>query len=195
MLDSLSTRVILIGGSSHSGKTTLAQCILARTLAEQRSARLISTDSLARHPGRPWRTHPADIPAHVREHYASLSVDELVADVLAHYERLWPHIEEIIAAHLSEPTSGLLIVEGSALWPDGVDALTQPGIGAVWLTVPDAVFRDRINRSSNFARLAVAEQALVNKFLARTLRYNERMMERVRALRLPYRNLSDYAHR
>ena len=39
-------RVILIGGSSHVGKSTLAQ-----SLASKLGWRYISTDSLARHPG------------------------------------------------------------------------------------------------------------------------------------------------
>lgn len=39
-------RVILIGGSSHSGKTTLAE-----TLSAKLGASLVATDSLARHPG------------------------------------------------------------------------------------------------------------------------------------------------
>ncbi len=43
------TRVILIGGSSHAGKSTLGQAIAAKLGWSYRS-----TDKLARHPGRPW---------------------------------------------------------------------------------------------------------------------------------------------
>ncbi|MEL7245323.1 MAG: 2-phosphoglycerate kinase, partial [Cyanobacteria bacterium J06573_2] len=43
------TRIILIGGSSHVGKSTLAQ-----SLANKLNWNYISTDKLARHPGRPW---------------------------------------------------------------------------------------------------------------------------------------------
>ena len=43
------TRVILIGGSSHTGKSTAA-----REIAGRLGWSHLSTDSLARHPGRPW---------------------------------------------------------------------------------------------------------------------------------------------
>jgi 2-phosphoglycerate kinase len=43
------TRVILIGGSSHVGKSTLGQ-----SLAAKLGWSYCSTDKLARHPGRPW---------------------------------------------------------------------------------------------------------------------------------------------
>ena len=56
-------RVILIGGSSHVGKSTLS-----RSLADKLGWRLISTDKMARHPGRPWRSAPERLPDHVAEH-------------------------------------------------------------------------------------------------------------------------------
>ncbi|MEK1850498.1 MAG: hypothetical protein AAAC48_01095 [Phyllobacterium sp.] len=42
-------RVILIGGSSNVGKSTVADA-----LAEKLGRCCVSTDSLAKHPGRPW---------------------------------------------------------------------------------------------------------------------------------------------
>src|SRR5215468_118437 len=58
--------VILIGGTSHTGKSTVA-----KRIAERLGAICVSTDSLARHPGRPW---PAarEVPPHVVEHYLQL---------------------------------------------------------------------------------------------------------------------------
>ena len=41
-------RVLLIGGPSHTGKSTLAE-----TLAAELGWNHVSTDSMARHPGRP----------------------------------------------------------------------------------------------------------------------------------------------
>ena len=75
-----SLRVVFIGGTSHVGKSTLAESLAAR-LGWTR----ISTDTLARHPGRPWRPAPEKVPDHVAEHYLSLSVNELLKDVLRHY--------------------------------------------------------------------------------------------------------------
>lgn len=55
------------------------------------------------------------MPPHVAEHYRSLTVDQLIASVLDHYERLWPRIEELIAVHALGNGAGL-VLEGSALW-------------------------------------------------------------------------------
>ena len=71
-----SPRVVLIGGTSHVGKSTLSESLAAR-LGWTR----ISTDTLARHPGRPWKPAPEKVPDHVAEHYLSLSVNELIEDV------------------------------------------------------------------------------------------------------------------
>ena len=71
-----SLRVILIGGSSNVGKSTIAQ-----SMALKLGWSYLSTDSLARHPGRPWRVGQRAVPEHVVDHYRSLSVDELFTDV------------------------------------------------------------------------------------------------------------------
>ena len=92
-------RVILIGGTSHTGKTALARALAARL-----GWRRLSTDSLARHPGRPWKTGGCVVPDHVAEHYLSLSVDELIEDVLAHYRSLWPAIRDLVSAHATDPS-------------------------------------------------------------------------------------------
>src|SRR4029450_4330101 len=75
---------VLLGGPSHVGKSTLAGA-----LATSLGFRHESTDRLARHPGRPWTATRPD----VQEHYARLSVDELTARQLEHYERMWPLVE------------------------------------------------------------------------------------------------------
>jgi len=59
-----------------------------------------------------------EVPPHVAEHYASLTVDELITSVLAHYERLWPRIRTLVATHAAQGGAGAgLVLEGSALWP------------------------------------------------------------------------------
>lgn len=63
MID-LGKNIILIGGTSHTGKSTLAEF-----LAAELESINISTDKLALHPGRPWKERPEEIPLHVKEHY------------------------------------------------------------------------------------------------------------------------------
>ena len=167
------TRVILISGSSHSGKSALSESIAAN-LGWNR----ISTDTLARHPGRPWRPEPEKVPDHVAKHYLSLSVDELIVDVLHHYRvNVWPKIEEIVASHINDPSRGRLIIEGSALWPELVATLDRDNIAALWLTAKEAVFRQRVRDESLYHTKSLRERRMIDKFLERTLVYNAQMIE------------------
>ncbi|MDT0331917.1 hypothetical protein [Nocardiopsis lambiniae] len=176
------TRVILIGGTSHTGKSTIA-----RVLAERLGFSHARTDLLARHPGRPWRTPEREVPAHVAEHYGTLPLDDLIGSVLAHYERLWPRVEETVAAHAVGDGPGL-VLEGSALWPPRVAGLATPSTGAVWLTAPEDLLRHRVYTGSDHAGAAPEEQRLIDAFLARTLRFQELMRAEIDRLHLaePY---------
>ena len=172
-------RVILIGGSSHVGKSTLAE-----SLGLKSGWRHISTDSLARHPGRPWRKNPETVSEHVAQHYLSLSVEELFADVLRHYRSMWPDIETMVTRHATDPSTERLILEGSALWPESVATLDLDKIAAIWLTAGTELFETRIHNESRFEEAAVREKKMIRKFLERTQLYNERMTEAVNRLGL-----------
>lgn len=78
-----------------------------------------------------------------------------------------------------------LILEGSALWPDFVANLADTnGVKAIWLTASDRLFRNRIFDESNFYNVGENEKHLIQKFLNRTLLYNQRMIEKIEALAL-----------
>ncbi|MDT0473812.1 AAA family ATPase [Streptomyces sp. DSM 41014] len=173
-------RVVLIGGTSNVGKSTVA-----RIVAERLGFAYLTTDRLARHPGRPWRTPEWEVPAHVAEHYRSLTVDELITSVLAHYDRLWPRIEDLITTHAAEDGGRTgLVLEGSALWPRRVASLRVPRTAAVWLTADDAVLRARIHAAGRYEAATGDEQHLMDKFLARTERYQTLMTEALESLDL-----------
>lgn len=167
-------RVVLIGGTSNVGKSTVA-----RALAERLGFECLTTDGLARHPGRPWRTPEWEVPTHVAEHYGSLTVDELITSVLAHYDRLWPRIEELITTHAIEGRGTGLVLEGSALWPVRVARLQVPRTAAVWLTTDDAAVRARVHAAGRYEAATEAERRLMDKFLARTARYQTLMIDAV----------------
>ncbi|MEW2401608.1 hypothetical protein [Streptomyces sp. NPDC046862] len=173
-------RVVLIGGTSNVGKSTVAQAV-----ADRLGFECLSTDRLARHPGRPWRTPEREVPAHVAEHYGTLTVDELIVSVLDHYERLWPRIEELVTdrAGGGGTTSGL-VLEGSALWPTRVATLTVPRTAAVWLTADDALVRARVRAAGHYETATAAERHLMDQFLARTKRYQTLMLQAVDSLGL-----------
>ena len=169
-------KVLLIGGSSHVGKSTLAESLAARL-----GWNWISTDALARHPGRPWRTTPETVPDHVAEHYLSLPADRLFEDVLHHYEaNVWPKVEAIVASHLNEPSVSGIVLEGSALWPGFAACLDNQRVAALWLTAAEEVFRKRIHDASRYHSKSRLERMPVDKFLERTLIYDTKMTEVVK---------------
>ncbi|MGX1954077.1 hypothetical protein ACWIGY_27720 [Streptomyces anulatus] len=168
-------RVVLIGGTSNTGKSTVAGTVAERLGFEHRS-----TDGLARHPGRPWRTPEREVPPHVVEHYGTFTTDELLASVLDHYERLWPRIEELITERARAGAPGL-VLEGSALRPDRVTGLTVPRTATVWLTADDTALRDRVRAAGRYEVATDAERHLMDRFLARTVRYQAWMLDAVEA--------------
>ncbi len=174
-----SIRVILIGGSSNVGKSTIAQ-----SMALKLGWSYLSTDSLARHPGRPWRVGQKVVPEHVVDHYKSLLVDELFTNVLQHYQRIWSKVEKLITVHASDGSFDRLILEGSALWPELVATLDFENVRAVWLTANDDLFRKRIYQSSQFDQSTSHEKLLIQKFLDRTILYNMNMMSAINRLGL-----------
>ena len=172
-------RVILIGGTSNTGKSTVAQALAAKL-----GWHYLSTDGLARHPGRPWRVGQAAVPEHVAEHYLSYTAEELLTDVLRHYERLWPNVKAIITLHATDRSTEPLVMEGSALWPDFVATLELDNVGAIWLTGSDDLLRARIYGESRFEQVSGREKRMIQNFLRRTQRYNERMVAAVNRLGL-----------
>jgi shikimate kinase len=170
-------RVLLIGGTSHVGKSTLAQALAAKLGGEH-----VSTDSLARHPGRPWATSSGPFPEHLRTHYLSLSVDELTTEQLHHYQRLWPRIGAMAAARATDSGARRLVLEGSGVLPQRAAALKSAA--AVWLTASADVLRDRIYSASRFDELAPEEKVIVEKFLGRTKQYDQLMLSAVTSLGL-----------
>ncbi|MFF4557851.1 AAA family ATPase [Streptomyces sp. NPDC001422] len=170
--------MVLIGGTSNVGKSTVAQ-----EVAEKLGFEYLSTDALARHPGRPWRTLDWEVPTHVAEHYGSLTVEELITSLFEHYDRLWPRIEELITARAAEDRTGL-VLEGSALWPVQVARLQVLHAAAVWLTTDDSLVRARVHAAGCYEAAADEERILMDKFLARTERYQALMIEAIDRLGL-----------
>jgi 2-phosphoglycerate kinase len=174
------TRVILISGSSHVGKSTLG-----RSIAAKLGWNYLSTDTLARHPGRPWlSTKVKSIPEHVVQHYQTLSVEALFLDVLDHYQNnVLPQIEAMVHAHTFDLSRECLVLEGSALWPRFVaNLVNKNGVKAIWLTASEEFFRSRILAESNFENVSQDQQYLIQKFLARTLLCDRCMRDEVKRL-------------
>ena len=181
-------RVVLVGGTSHAGKSTLA-----RALAERLGGEALSTDQLARHPGRPWRHGERDVPPHVAEHYGGLAPEALLDSVMRHYEAMWPGVRELIERRADDPTAAPLVLEGSALLPARVAELARPDVGAVWLIGDEPLLAARIRRESGFEAAGEPERRLIAAFTQRTWRYQRAILANLERLGLPQLTVSDDA--
>jgi 2-phosphoglycerate kinase len=177
-------RVVLIGGTSHAGKSSLAAALAAAIGGEARS-----TDKLARHPGRPWRNAhgEAGVPPHVAEHYGRLEPDELYGSVMRHYvQNVWPLVESLVAERAADQAKPPLVLEGSAILPDRAVALASAAVRIFWLAVDDDLVARRIRNESRWRDAGRRERALIEKFIARSQVFNREMAAAARRVGLAF---------
>lgn len=161
---------ILIGGTSHVGKSTLAG-----TLARSLSRELISTDALGRHPGRPWPS----VRLEVAEYYASLTDETIHWFLKVHHENMWPRIRQIIDNHRQRAQP--FVLEGAALRPEYVAELEPGSVTAVFLYADDDFLRQRMLDEARRDERYEQKAGIINKFIERSLRENRDMLESARA--------------
>ncbi len=171
---------ILISGSSNVGKTTFATR-LARLLG----CDTISTDSLARHPGRPW----PEVRPPVAEYYSRLSDETIYWFLRVHHENMWPAIRQQIDArvHARAP----FIIEGSALRPEFIAPLVSNEISPVFLYADNDVLRERMRSEAEYAQRDQAGRVIIDKFIDRSLRDNSEMHLAARSHAIPVVDTSD----
>lgn len=159
------TRVLLIGGTSHVGKSTLA-----RLLADDLGWSCISTDALARHPGRPWPAPSEEVSVH----YHSLSADDLADAQWRHYQRLWPTVEALVRKRLDAAAGRGLVLEGSGVLPEAVASLdVGQGVAAAWLTGSPSLVKGRVHDAGGYESADADHRFMIDQFAGRTLRYDE----------------------
>tara|TARA_B100001146_G_C16193111_1_gene440161 strand:+ start:800 stop:1456 length:657 start_codon:yes stop_codon:yes gene_type:complete len=181
-------KIILIGGTSHCGKTTLA-----KRMSVEHNIKLISTDSLAKHPGRPWKETPSNnIPEHVKDYYSKLSTKEMMASVLMHYEKLWPTIRDIIRLCIRENTN--LIIEGSALLPKLIDHTFSNQVNFIWLTDVPENLRARIYGLSQYEEKLLEEKKMIDKFVDRTIAFDDFLTKDVKDMGLTLTSSNEIKH-
>ena len=168
------TKVLLLGGTSHSGKTTLAAGLAGRL-----GWRHVSADRLSRHPGRPWSNDGASLPDDVIEHFSRLSPEELLEDVMSHYRgNVWPIVDAIVRSHVRNSFDRGLVLEGSAILPELYESSSLPdACSAIWLRISKPDLRERILLSSRFETRRLDEQELIEAFFDRAVRFNSTIAE------------------
>ena len=166
-------KVLLIGGTSHTGKSTLC-----RRLAEDIGWNSLSTDQLSRHPGRPWRDVGEDehLPADVVDHYSNLPTEALTTSVLTHYqENVWPIVRAIVRTRLNNPFDLGLVLEGSAILPELANLIVGEEVHSVWLAAPEPQLRERVHASAAYPQRNAGTRKLIDAFLERTIAFQKHL--------------------
>lgn len=172
--------VVLVFGTSHVGKSTLAH-----RMGERLGWPVHSTDKLGRHPGRPW---PA-VREPVAEHYTRLSPETIYWFLRVHQENIWPYVRHLILEAASQGSGN--IFEGSALRPDFIATLERSDTVPIGLYAGEAFLRERMLTESDYDRRDEAQKLLIDKFVERSLRQNADFLETASQLGLPMLNAQD----
>jgi hypothetical protein len=160
---------VFIAGSSHTGKTTLA-----RRIAETLDWAVISTDTIARHPGRPW----PDAHAPVAEYYSRLTAETIYWFLRVHHENMWPRLLKAI----DDVSQGGIkfVAEGSALRPEYVASLITPQIVGLCLYADTDFLRNRMRYESKYASFGKRRQGVIDKFIDREVHDNAQLLQAAR---------------
>jgi len=168
------SRVLAIGGTSHAGKSSVGQ-----RLATSLEWAYVSTDRLAKHPGRPWGHQPGiDPPSHVVAHYRANTTVDLTDLLLAHFATMRDVVSDAVTTHLQ--TSPGVVIEGSALWP-GMDITPALPVVSRWLVIDDDHLWRRMRAESYYSRQPRRIQDLIEAFRDRSIGYQQRLVLELRA--------------
>ncbi|MBT9370189.1 hypothetical protein KLP42_09780 [Rhizobium sp. CSW-27] len=152
-------RQILIGGTSHVGKSTLAARLAARLQWP-----VGSTDDMARHPGRPW----PDPRPQVAEFYAGLSPETIHWFLKVHHDNMWPLITQRLASTAARQET--LILEGSALRPERTTSLRSTELAAFLLHLSPERLVQRMHATSAYREQDRSRRMIIDRFIDRSLR-------------------------
>ncbi|MCJ9749828.1 hypothetical protein MOV61_03745 [Neorhizobium sp. BETTINA12A] len=160
---------ILIAGSSHVGKTTLA-----KRLAETLNLNMVSTDSLGRHPGRPW---PSVRPP-VAEYYRRLSPKTIYWFLRVHHENMWPGLKRMIDGEIEARKP--FVLEGSALRPEFIAPLVSETLVGICLHADTDFLRERMRAEAGYLQAGGDDRAMFDAFIERSVHDNAEMHKAAR---------------
>jgi len=167
-------KVILIGGSPMSGKTTLAI-----KLAAKYEYGCISTDDIGEIIGTVSEVNPMK-DFNYREYYISKSIEDLINDISLYHRKLWPSIKHLIEIHSAWSTP--IIIEGWALYPKLVESIENDSLRTIWLVSDEDVLEQRLRNHKDFYRGSSDEKKMITNYLHRSLWHNETISKQANEL-------------
>ncbi len=171
MADS-TVQVILIGGPSGAGKTTLGAALARRLGITSLSVddlvwatRAITTPTT--HPGL-WAMNRMPWPAY----FTDSSPATLQADTTRRHEATWPMVEAVIRKHAADDGAPI-VIDGWHIRPSYVAGLGLDNVWATWIIPAQQVLeaRERALMPTFYGRSSDPEKMLAN-FLARSRWFN-----------------------
>lgn len=169
-------RHILLIGSSHLGKTTIAAA-----LAEARGCTALSTDKLGRHPGRPWEGAPEP----VLSFFGALDAATIHWFLTVHHANLRP----VIAARLAEARP--MVLEGAALRPEFLNGWGIAPTQALCLTAAPEVLSARMRAAAEATMPSDAVVAATEAFITRSLTESQALTQAAHRAGVPVWDVSD----
>jgi 2-phosphoglycerate kinase len=177
-------KVIYLGGAPMVGKTAVA-----RVIASRLQYGCISTDDIgaAIASVTDEKSHPAFhymADRDYREFYISSKINDLIVDIDNQHEALWPALLSIFRNHSTWGTP--VVIEGWALRPHLVSQLTGDIAGVFILADSDLIEKRTKQhcRSSDFSKGASNEEIMIQRYIQRSLWFNEQLQNEVTRLGL-----------
>lgn len=178
--------VILIGGVSGAGKTTLGKALANRLGAER-----LTVDDLAAgargittaesHPGLHGMTQ-AVTGLNWIEYCISRSVEQLTSDATAEHLAMWPAVQGVIRLHASKGPQ--IVIDGWYFRPEMISELDNDNVASFWLVAKREVLEERERNFDEGRNSSDAERFLAN-FLGRSYWYNDLIEEQAKRFDLP----------
>ena len=177
------TKVILIGGSPMSGKSTLASRLSALYGYSH-----ISTDDIGEILQTALDINPMK-GFDYREYYIQKSFEELVNEAYEYHKKIFPAIERFISIHSSWGSP--IIIEGWALYPDMLKNIANENMKKIWLICEEKMLQARLVGSRSFYSGASDEEAMMSKYLRRSNWHNNKILNECIATSDKYIHIAD----
>lgn len=162
-------KVILIGGSPMTGKSTVAIA-----LASKLNRACISTDDI----GEVLHTVTDINPMkgqYYTDYYSNTDKEKLIEDIKMYHAQIKPAIKRLVDIHSSWGTP--VIIEGWAIYPDILDCLNIETVKSVWLIANESLLAKRLEDNTSFYKDASNPKKMLENYLYRSLWHNEFLLE------------------
>ena len=168
-------KVILIGGCSGAGKTTLGRALAARwdyaSLAiDDLGIAVKAVTSPETHPG----LHVMNKPNYL--HYFTHSpVEKLIADADLQHQAIWPAVESTIRNHASWGMP--IVIDGWHMRPEWTESLGLENVSSHWIVIEPKVLEARERQNVEFLSGSDNPEQMLKRFLARCLWSNDLLLD------------------